>query len=290
MKPLFLITASALALTGLGACSSGKAPVARAALDCPQVEGDLTRASQATDGKTCVYRTPGGDEITLQLVATGGDPEGALRGVEADLMGPVDKAAADAKAASDKAASASAKAAGTAAAAGEAAAAAGKDAAKAADDAAKDAATSASSDNEEVNVHLPGIHVEAQDGGKHDKARISLPGVQIIADDANDSADIRVGGMHILAHDNQATIRLWKDVRLRGEAFSRQKRGLRATFIRTGESMPDGYRLVGYEAAGPKAGPITVATVRARDGDDLHDRDSDIYKDVRKLVRRNGGV
>ena len=25
--------------------------------------------------------------------------------------------------------------------------------------------------------------------------------------------------------------------------------------------MPDGYRLVGYEAAGPKMGPITVATI-----------------------------
>jgi hypothetical protein len=78
-----------------------------------------------------------------------------------------------------------------------------------------------------------------------------------------------------------------RDVRLRGEALSRDRRGLRATFIYTGKDLPDGYRFVGYEAGGPKAGPITVAVVKSKiDGED----NGDIYPDVKKLVRRNGGV
>ena len=72
-----------------------------------------------------------------------------------------------------------------------------------------------------------------------------------------------------------------------GEPLRREKRGFRALFIYTGDDLPDGYRFVGYEAGGPKRGPITVATVRSRnDGPD----GEEIYPDVKKLVRRNGGV
>lgn len=301
MKPLFLVSASALALAGLAACSSDQPPPARAALDCPQVEGDLTRTAVSADRRSCTYRTAQGGEVTLQLVATGGDPNGALKTIETGLMAPIaaEEAKAGAAAAAkagdtaEKASDAAARASDTAAAAGDTAqqaARAAQEAAQDASSAARDAAADAAADaTETVTVHVPGVHVEASEGGpKGDRARINMPGIHIVADDENDSADIRIGGMHIQAHDDQATIRIYRDVRLKGESLSRQKRGLRATFIYTGKNLPQGYRMVGYEAAGPKAGPLTVAVVKANAEDNGHD--NDLYKDVKRLVRRNAGA
>ena len=76
-------------------------------------------------------------------------------------------------------------------------------------------------------------------------------------------------------------------MRLRGEQLSREKRGIRATFISSRKNAADGYRFVGYEAAGPKVGPLTVAVVKSKSEIDQDDR---LYKAVRRLVRANGGV
>ena len=76
-------------------------------------------------------------------------------------------------------------------------------------------------------------------------------------------------------------------MRLRGEALNPQRRGVRATFIYTGHDLPEGFRFVGYEAGGPKTGPITVAVVKSKLDDDVG---SEIYPDVKRLVRKNGGV
>jgi hypothetical protein len=70
-----------------------------------------------------------------------------------------------------------------------------------------------------------------------------------------------------------AHVRMRRDVRLRGEALSREKRGLRATFIYNGDDLPDGYRFVGYEPPARRSGPLTVAVVksnRGHDGDDVY--------------------
>jgi hypothetical protein len=80
-------------------------------------------------------------------------------------------------------------------------------------------------------------------------------------------------------------IQVEKDVRLRGEALSPEKRGFRATYILATDNLRDGYRAVGYEAGGPKAGPITVAVVKSRSGQRDH-----VLSDVKRLVRRNGGI
>jgi len=65
--------------------------------------------------------------------------------------------------------------------------------------------------------------------------------------------------------------------------------GMTAGDLPTTTGNPDqgaeGYRFVGYEAGGPKAGPLTVAVVRSRKAD--ADR---ISGDVVRLVRLNGGV
>jgi len=44
--------------------------------------------------------------------------------------------------------------------------------------------------------------------------------------------------------------------------------------------------VVGYEARGPKGGPIAVATVKAKDRDA---GDHDVFKDMKALVRHNVG-
>ena len=79
---------------------------------------------------------------------------------------------------------------------------------------------------------------------------------------------------------------MYRDVRLRGEALSREKRGMRATFIYAGDDLSGGYKYLGYEASGPKTGPIVVAVVKST----TENRHDDMYDDVKKLVRRNGGT
>jgi len=49
-------------------------------LTCPQTQGELTRKDAAADGKTCDYAGPGGEVVTLQLIAlTGADSQAAGR-------------------------------------------------------------------------------------------------------------------------------------------------------------------------------------------------------------------
>ena len=304
MKTLLSVAASALALAAAGCAPNPKADL-RTALDCPASQGDLTRTNKAADGKTCTYTSSEGAEVSLQLVAVKGDATATLQGIE-DAIAP--KAAITAAAASETAKDAadaskdSAEAAkDTAAAAKEAAtsaADAAKDAAQAAREAAQDAGRTASatasigdkdddwnSDHKgkvDIQIDKHGHKVVSGDG---ETTRVDLPGIHISAQD--DNADVRVGGIRINANDDESTIHIIREVRMRGEAFSRQKRGIRATFISTNKTDPNGYRFVGYEASGPKTGPITVAIVKAKRE---IDNDDDIARDVRRLVRRNGGA
>jgi hypothetical protein len=127
------------------------------------------------------------------------------------------------------------------------------------------------------------IDIDEDQGATH----VNLPGVHIDADDTNDTAVVDVGPIHVNAGGDGATIRIRRDVRLRGEMLSPNRRGVRATFIAERRDLPDGYHFVGYEAAGPKVGPLTVAIVKSKTTIDRGDR---VYRAVRNLVRDNGGV
>ncbi|MBV8394020.1 MAG: hypothetical protein JOY81_12630, partial [Alphaproteobacteria bacterium] len=98
---------------------------------------------------------------------------------------------------------------------------------------------------------------------------------------------VNIAGVHINASDSGASVHMMRDVRLRGESFSRERRGIWATFTSAQSDAGDGYGFVGYDAAGPKTGPLAVATVRARDSLDRHGR---LYRDIQRLVRRNGDL
>ena len=277
MRPLYLLAASALALTAT-ACAPG-APTARAALDCPVRQGALSRTSASPDGKVCTYAGAHGTEVTLQLVSTQGGVDQALSAIETTLLA---QRVAPAESGKDGEKGEPAKA--------------GSDAVKDADKAIKEAAEDARQSGPPAKVDGKsgdGVHVEMKDGKtvvtKSDDGdvRINLPGIHVVANDNDDSAQVSVGPIHIDAGGGRNTVRIRRDVRLRGEALNPNRRGIRATFIYTGIDLPDGYHFVGYEAGGPKGGPITVAVVKSKAGDA---DDNDLYPDVKKLVRKNGGV
>jgi len=56
-------------------------------LDCPAIQGELRRISVAEDGQSCGYESPTAS-VDLRLVRlNGGDAEGALAPIEAELKG-----------------------------------------------------------------------------------------------------------------------------------------------------------------------------------------------------------
>jgi hypothetical protein len=318
MKALTLTAVSALALTtaACGQAAGGGAAVT-GKLDCPDQQGELRRVSQAMDGKSCVYRISDGAEVTLKLIPVGAQgPDMTLAQIEAELKaeasGPSTASAdmpAPAKDAASLADKAVAEAKADAAGGDDVASDAENDASRAARDADREArradrearhadrdARHADRDTrraqrdldqsieDQVNAKLreKGIDV----GGDNDEhAKIDLPGLHINAD--SDKADVHVGPIHVDASGDTATVRSLQDVRMRGEAFSRQKRGIRAMFVYAGDELGGGYKYVGYEASGPRTGPLAVAVVKSKTEGGFH---GDIYGDVKRLVRRNGGT
>ena len=274
MKTLMLVAASGLAMS-LAGCG-GKPVAMRTALDCPKTEGELTRTGVAADGKTCTYATAAGAEVTLQLVSTPQGPDAALSAIEATLLAnrqaPKPSKDDNSIKGEDQGVAPAKEPART-------------EGASSADRAAREA----TEDSRRVSVGAS-VTSDPSDAGKDrgdGRATINLPGIHIVANERDETANIRVGPLTVNAEDNAATIRIRRDVRLRGEALNPQRRGVRATFIYTGHDLPEGYRFVGYEAGGPKTGPITVAVVKSKLDDDVG---SEIYPDVKRLVRKNGGV
>jgi hypothetical protein len=279
MRLIALTAASALAL-GAAACAPHIDYAHKTALDCPDRQGELTRTGVSADHKSCTYRASEGAEITLQLTpVSNGDAGATLSAIEATLTGPATPAADGGKspAAPPKTATPAAPAAS------------GNDAERAAREASEDAGAGRSSSkdsdwdsHDKETVTINGKPVVSTD---NDNAHVRLPGLHIDADDNNAKVDI--AGMHIDANEDHTTFRMFRDVRLRGEAFSREKRGLRAFFLVKQDNLPDGYRFVGYSASGPKAGPLTVALVRSREEVNHGDH---LYRDIQRLVRLNGGA
>lgn len=262
MKTTLLIAASALSLA---ACGQG-AKHAVAKLDCPANEGDLTRTGVAQDGKACTYRSSDGAEVTLELTPVVGSAEATLAAIEAQLRstpGPNSHTGTKLDAGIQDAAAAKANIGAMAA------------------EVARVQAEAAADAKVDVKVKVAGAEVGVDD----ESNRIDLPGVHI--SEEGDDANVRIGPLRVDSTGDDTTVNIYRDVRMRGEALSREKRGLRATFIYTGKDLPEGYRYVGYEAGGPKSGPLTVAKVRSKLDTESGDK---IYHDVQELVRRNGGV
>jgi hypothetical protein len=274
MKSLLFLTACGL-MAGVSACAPTRPATARVALDCPADRGDLKLTATAPDRKSCSYVTRDGDEVSLRLIPISTTYEAALQPIEQELQAEVPTEQEAAKATDAKAAETVAKASsGTAAEAAKAARQASDDATGQVRDAKRDHDHDGDTDGK--------IGVTAgDDHGDH--ADINLPGIHISADD--DKAKVNVGMVHVDAGEDGATVRVSHDVRLRGEALSPQRHGFRATFILAKDNLKDGWKTVGYEAGGPKSGPITVAVFKVHEG-----HRHNVSEDVKRLVRDNGGV
>lgn len=135
-----------------------------------------------------------------------------------------------------------------------------------------------------AQLKAAGAPGSGQDGGR-------APGVDVRAD--GDEARVRIGGFQIDASRRGAAARDPApegdnvSVQAHQDAVEIRTRGgggaTRASWTLT-DSRPSegGWRLVGYEARGPAGGPIVVATMRARDRDQ-------VFGDGRDLVALNVG-
>lgn len=216
-------------------------------LDCPESTGDLNRKSMAADGKSCVYAGDDGAQVTLTLVALNGqDSRTVLGPIEAQLQTEVPAIASGAALFS-------------------AGSPRGDGVAKHGDD--------------KVDIDLPGLHIHTN-GDHH--ADVDATGVHVQAHDGagrgGDRATVRVGGegegVNINASDGGAQIRIDE----RGS-------GVRARYMLASDTAgPHGYKVVGYDARGPKGGPLVVATLMTKSDD--HDA---MRHDIRKLLERNVG-
>lgn len=125
-------------------------------------------------------------------------------------------------------------------------------------------AGAATAGGEGVNIHLPGVSIEAND----DNARIKV-----------------AGGVNIDADDKRAEVRVMDE----GEAESgdsHRDKGVAATFILASDDAASPWKVAGYEARGPRGGPLVVATVKAKARD--HDG-HDLFDDMKALIRHNVG-
>jgi hypothetical protein len=223
-------------------------------LDCPERQGELRRVSVADDGQSCAYTSPD-SVVDLRLIRlNGGDAEAALAPIETELktVMPTPPAAPKPRNAKN-----------------------GKG-------------------KNKTSIHLPGINIDANDDGadirighltinsdggaaevKINSKNVNFKddgrhGVNVSADDEHGEGDVT-----IKAHDHAAEIRAKKT----GEV-------VRSTFILANDKAPKGYRLAGYEARGPKGGPLAVAVVKAKT---RNTDDHDIFRDMKALVRHNVG-
>lgn len=216
-------------------------------LDCPDRQGKLQLEIRGQDGQSCSYSTHDA-VVTLRLVKlNGGDADAALAPIEAELK--------------------------------------------------------------EIMPLPPGAEKPRSAKGGKNQTTIHLPGVNINASD--DGADIRIGQLTINSDGGAAEVKVNKNTNVRdpqanvsvndehegdvtikandqGAEIRTRKGGdvIRSTLILANDKAPKGYRLAGYEARGPKGGPLAVAVVKAKTRDT---DDHDLFKDMKALVRHNVG-
>ena len=130
---------------------------------------------------------------------------------------------------------------------------------------------------DKVDVRAPGVSIQATDHG----AKVSVPGVHVDADDQRGSVHITGPGPgEPLARRGQFTV----DANDNGAVIHARSFGpnLNESLILVSDTPgPQGWRTVGYEALGPRSGPLVIATVQARS--DEHEQ---LFGDVKALVRK----
>lgn len=289
-KLMTAVGCGALILT-LGACESRTEYRARKAerealkvvskLDCPEAQGNLKRTAVAADGLSCDYAGDG-TEVTLRLVAVSNDPSKALEPIEAQVKGLFPAGAATPTPPETPA--------------------------KAGEPAAEKKAVETTVETTKERVSMPGLTVETEEGPGVEKARVRGPGFSVNAD--GDNAHVKVMGIEINANDKDNEVRIVRE-RWRGDddgdfsidtsdghadidnhGFSiggKRRQGYRSTFVKTTEAVGAAWTVAGYEAQGPKRGPLVVAVVKSKQPRDGDGEARHLFRDATSLVRKQFG-
>jgi hypothetical protein len=264
------------------------------ALQCPDSLGSLTRKGSArADGTVCTYTGPRGAEVELHLVTLGDDGVGPiLKRFETGLLATMPQTAADISRGAADSARADAEAARAEAEAARAEAESARVEAAAEAGANAQAAAMANAGGDSAHISAPGMKVDAEG----DRASVHMPGLHVEAE--GDKADVRIGGITIHANDGDASVNGQLtagdssdrvSVQASNDAAEIRTRSpgeaIRQTYLLTdNRPAPAGWRTVGYEARGPRTGPIVVATIRSRE------RNADnVFDDAKELVTLNVG-
>lgn len=268
----------------MGACESRSDYRARKAerealkvvskLDCPETEGNLKRTAVAADGLSCTYAGDG-SEVVLRLVAVSNDPAKALEPIEAEVKGLFPALPATPE---------------TPAKPGEPAAPAKK------------------GETTKERVSMPGLTVETEEGEDVDKAHVRMPGLSVDAD--GDNAHVKIMGVEINANEENNEVRITRErwranddgdfeidtadgrANVKSDGFSlggQRKSGYRSTFVKTTEAAGAAWTVAGYEAQGPKRGPLVVAVVKSKQPRDGNGDGQHLFRDATALVKKQFG-
>lgn len=231
-------------------------------LTCPETVGALTRKSVTSEGgQVCTYAGPRGAQVTLHMVRLDdASPDAALTSFEEGLQRLMPQAAARVLQPTPEPPEPPATPDGPA---------------EPGDDEAVDIrlpGLSISTQGDDAEVRMPGVSVSAREGG----SRVDVAGVRVRNDGAGHSVTLGGGdgSVSIQSRDDVSEVRVHSG----GSAT-------RITYVLSAaEPSAQGWRSVGYEARGPQAGPLVVATVASKD------RESDpVFDDAKRLVTLNVG-
>ena len=131
-------------------------------------------------------------------------------------------------------------------------------------------------DHSNVNIDLPGISIHAD--GKN--ANVQVAGVHVNANGRSDTVHVNGGGHGPMGDRGQFTV----DADDNGAVIRAQAFGPNideSLILASKTPGPQGWRTVGYEVLGPKAGPLVVANFQSK-----ADNHEAIFDDVKVLTRR----
>lgn len=155
---------------------------------------------------------------------------------------------------------------------------------------------------------MPGLHVETEEGGGSDKAKVRMPGISVDAD--GDKARVKILGVEINADDNASEIRMTRDSwrtdegdfdidlsegkpNIQGDGgFSiggKRRQGYRTTFVKTTDVKDAPWTIAGYEAQGPKRGPLVVAVMKSKTPENSDGEGKHLFRNATALVKAQFG-
>ena len=132
------------------------------------------------------------------------------------------------------------------------------------------------SDPSNVNIDLPGISIHAD----NKNANVQVAGVHVNANGQSNTVHVNGGGHGPMGDRGQFTV----DADDNGAVIRAQAFGPNvdeSLILASKTPGPQGWRTVGYEALGPKAGPLVVANFQSKADD--HEA---LFEDVKVLTRR----